>query len=138
MTVAFVPIYRLFCDVFGDAVWAESTFRKVLDTSDYISYDDSPMEKGGVIIRKTLDEVEILNIAVHPDYQGQGIGTDLMARVLLYYADVRVYILEVAIDNVPAIQLYTSAGFEVVGIRPQYYNRPTGMVDGFIMRAYHP
>jgi len=34
--------------------------------------------------------------------------------------------LEVAVDNVPAQELYLLHGFERVGTRPDYYQRPNG------------
>jgi ribosomal-protein-alanine N-acetyltransferase len=43
--------------------------------------------------------------------------------------------LEVAVDNVAALALYRSRGFEAVGRRPGYYSRPDGPIDAMIMRV---
>lgn len=133
----FRSIYNMFCDAFGDAVWSEYTFRRVLKQSVYISYDNSVTEKGGILIRKAVDEVEILNIAVHPKYQSQGIGTNLMHKAINYYSDVTSVFLEVATDNQTAISLYKKIGFEIVGKREKYYNRNNKDIDAWIMKYYN-
>ena len=42
--------------------------------------------------------------------------------------------LEVAVDNVRALALYAGLGFDEVGRRPDYYQRPAGRVDALILR----
>ena len=138
--IHFRSIYRLFCQAFGDSVWSEYTFRQVLKQSVYISYDNAVTEKGGIVIRKAVDEVEILKIAVHPKYQSQGIGTDLIKKAIGHYPDVSVMFLEVAIDNKKAIRLYKKMGFKIVGKREKYYHRKDTYkdtyIDAWIMKYY--
>ncbi len=74
-----------------------------------------------------LDEGEILNIAVHPDYRRRGYGRAVV-RALLAEAEKRgitKIFLEVRASNLPAIALYSSEGFEEVGIRKGFYSFPT-------------
>ena len=78
-------------------------------------------------------ESEVHTIAVDPAARGGGIGAMLL-RVLLEVAETRggaVY-LEVRTDNEPAIALYRRFGFDVVGLRPRYY-QPSG-ADAYTMR----
>jgi ribosomal protein S18 acetylase RimI-like enzyme len=62
-------------------------------------------------------EARILSIAVSPDFQGMGIGTELMKRAMAYFAakgEERVR-LEVRPENAAAIHLYEKLGFETKG-----------------------
>ncbi|NLY11349.1 MAG: GNAT family N-acetyltransferase [Firmicutes bacterium] len=56
----------------------------------------------------------INSIAVHPDAHGQGIGKQLLKRVLTELANEDVF-LSVRPDNEPAKRLYLSSGFESCG-----------------------
>ena len=71
-------------------------------------------------------EGHITNVAVDPDYQGQGLGRKLMneltSRVKALGVDSMT--LEVRPSNTVAINLYTSLGFRGVGQRPKYYTNP--------------
>lgn len=72
------------------------------------------------------NEGHITNVAVDPDYQGQGLGRRLMneltSRVKALGVDSMT--LEVRPSNTVAINLYTSLGFRSVGQRPKYYTNP--------------
>ncbi len=83
--------------------------------------------------RRTLDEADILNIAVIKDLRGQGIGKGLMARLIseAMACGVRVLTLEVSEQNTAAIALYAGFGFERAGVRKRYYNNS---FDALIMR----
>ena len=61
-------------------------------------------------------------IGVDPGFQGHGLGRRLL-RGLLERADAigATTFLEVRTDNVAALALYRSEGFEVVGTRRRYY-----------------
>jgi len=73
-----------------------------------------------------LDEVHIHNIAVIEDYRRQGIG-----KTLLEYAEAAgrgkgadSAILEVRVDNEPALAMYTHLGYRRIGRRRRYYRNP--------------
>lgn len=72
------------------------------------------------------NEGHITNVAVDPDYHGQGLGRRLMneltSRVKALGVDSMT--LEVRPSNTVAINLYTSLGFRSVGQRPKYYTNP--------------
>jgi len=81
--------------------------------------------------RKRPYEYEIHTIGVDPAYQGQGIGRRMLATLLEYASGGTVF-LEVRTDNQPAIKLYESEGFAIVGLRKRYY-RASG-ADAYTMR----
>lgn len=68
-------------------------------------------------------EGEIADICVSPDARGQGIGRALM-ETMLSADDCAQYFLEVRASNTAAIGLYRKLGFEVIGIRKRYYDKP--------------
>ncbi len=79
------------------------------------------------IASMAADEGEILNLAVAPEARGQGCGRAITDAMLAWMAALgarRVY-LEVRQSNAAAIGLYTHLGFQAVGSRKAYYERPT-------------
>lgn len=83
---------------------------------------------GYVGIEKVLDETHIINMAIHPDYRGTGIGKRLMQHVL---NDEDVFFLEVRISNEGAKKVYERYGFKVISTRKGYY---ADGEDAFVMR----
>jgi ribosomal-protein-alanine N-acetyltransferase len=76
---------------------------------------------------------DVQTIAVVPEYEGRGIGTTLLTRLIeearrRHAADL---LLEVRADNPRAQQLYRRFGFEQIHVRPRYYRDG---VDALIMR----
>lgn len=95
---------------------------------------------GGFVLGRTAaDESEILNLIVDPAARRQGLGRALVVAAMRRAAldGATAILLEVAADNVAALALYESKGFEIVGRRPDYYTKtdddPT---DALIMRAH--
>jgi len=81
---------------------------------------------GFAAFHRVIDETELRNIAVDPDYQGRGIGKALLeeARKRLLRAGAKRVLLEVRTSNVPALALYFSVGFSVLYWRKHYYHDP--------------
>ena len=81
---------------------------------------------GYISLMYVLDEGYIGNVAVAPEFRRQGLGrmlTEAMAaraRAL----DLAFLTLEVRESNLPARQLYAECGFQPVGLRPNYYEKP--------------
>jgi ribosomal-protein-alanine N-acetyltransferase len=122
----------------GEDPWPEPAFRDALRIGHfYLAARDGGrlIGYGGLAVLAGPPDVEaeVHTIGVHPDYQGHGVGRRLLAG-LLERADRlgAVVFLEVRTDNDPALALYRSAGFELLGIRRDYY-RPSG-ADAFTMR----
>ena len=82
----------------------------------------------------SIDETDVMNVAVHPDYRRQGIAEALIASLLndLKEQGSHSLTLEVRASNVPAITLYEKLGFAEVGRRKNYYRNPKE--DALILR----
>jgi ribosomal-protein-alanine N-acetyltransferase len=87
---------------------------------------DGDRVAGYVGSQSVLDQADMMNIAVHPDYRRQGIGRDLVLALsdALKEKGIRGLMLEVRASNAPAIALYEQLGFIQVGLRPNYYRNP--------------
>ncbi|MDO4288479.1 MAG: ribosomal protein S18-alanine N-acetyltransferase [Eubacterium sp.] len=79
-----------------------------------------------------VDEAQVMNVGVLPEYRGQGLGKRLMEGLWQQAADAgcSLMTLEVKADNTAALALYRGQGFEVTGVRKDYYPGP---VDGLMM-----
>lgn len=128
-----------------DEPWSPYTLRQVLgmpgafgllavpdgDASDGRLAPDSlaaPDLYGFALVRRTVEECELLSLAVAPSRRGQGYGRKLLEAVIASARELAAtsLFLEVAEDNAVAQALYRSAGFRPVGRRPGYYRRPKG------------
>ena len=105
-------------------------------------YHSQVLEVDGVIsgysIMSAADtEAHLLNLCVHPSYQGLGFGRRLLNSALLRAEELRVerVFLEVRPSNLIAISLYRSSGFELIGTRPSYYQAERGREDAVIFAA---
>lgn len=70
-----------------------------------------------------LDEAHITNIAIHPNYRKQGIGSKLLSEFLEYCKNqgCASFTLEVRSGNKAAKALYEKHNFKQEGIRKGYY-----------------
>jgi len=96
-----------------------------------------PLSKGGGIIGyidfwKVLDEIHLINIAVHPDYQRKGIASLLFERMQEEVPQAQSIYLEVRISNEGAKKFYEKMGFQAIGIRKGYY--PDGE-DAYVLSS---
>ncbi len=71
------------------------------------------------------DEIQILNLAVHPDRRRIGLGRALVERVIdeAQERGVSKVLLEVRRDNSAGRCLYRAMGFSECGVRRNYYGR---------------
>ncbi|HYM09722.1 MAG TPA: ribosomal protein S18-alanine N-acetyltransferase [Bryobacterales bacterium] len=83
-----------------------------------------------VALRPTLDEAEILTLAVDPALRRRGVASALL-RLFLGAGCGRVS-LEVRVSNTAAQRLYQRFGFAASGIRQAYYTSPTE--DAIVMQ----
>lgn len=80
-----------------------------------------------------MDEGNITNLAVLPGYKRIGVGENLMRFLIEKVKELGVkgITLEVRESNEAAINLYTKLGFDSVGIRKRFYEKP--VEDAIIM-----
>ena len=78
---------------------------------------------GYTVCWRVLDELHLLNVAVHPEHRGGAIGRRLVEAVLDGGRETgaRVVYLEVRAGNVAARRLYRRLGFHDLGVRRAYY-----------------
>ncbi len=118
--------------------WSDNTFRGEIQNTP-VSFPMVVVRRPGeevvayIIYWQIRDDVQVNNVAVHPDCRGLGLGEALMR-----YAIARVresgatfMTLEVRQSNAPALALYKKLGFEVMGTRKNYYTKPDE--DAFVM-----
>ena len=76
--------------------------------------------------QSVLDEGYLNNIAVRPDCRRRGVASGLMEALLAWGAEqgLAFLTLEVRPSNAAAYALYRKLGFDVVGVRPNYYAHP--------------
>ena len=117
---------------FGDP-WSKQFFVELLDNPLAVAYvavgdgvPDVPQVSGFLIAYHIADEIQIMNIAVRKSKRGQKIATKLF-DVIFDYANankVGEFTLEVRPSNTGAIALYKKLGFEIDGVRKNYYRNP--------------
>ena len=92
------------------------------------------------IVMLSPGEAHILNICVHPDFQGKGLGRFFLQYLIkqLNRSDVDMVLLEVRRSNTIAQQLYQSEGFHELGVRKGYYPTDNGREDAIILAKYLP
>lgn len=87
-----------------------------------------------------MDELQIHNVAVHRAFRQRGIGRLLLTAAFVAGASESATFatLDVRASNTAALALYRAFGFEVTGIRPNYYGPQDGnailmqlSLDGF-------
>ena len=116
--------------------WSERSIASELNNplSLWLVATERDIVAGYVGSQTVLDETDMMNIAVHPDYRKQGVATDLIQSLIdaLSKQGSHSLMLEVRQTNEPAKNLYKSLGFETVGIRKNYYRNPRE--DALILR----
>jgi len=116
--------------------WSENSVRYELTNplSYWLVALDGDRVAGYVGSQTVLDEADMMNIAVHPDFRRQGIARSMVETLVaeLKEKNVRSLTLEVRVSNGPAISLYHQMGFVQVGRRPNYYRNPKE--DALILR----
>ena len=82
---------------------------------------------GFIVARVIADELHVNNVAVRPQFRGQGLGSALLQTTVdqARQRDAKNAQLEVRAGNEEAQRLYLKCGFVVVGRRKNYYREPT-------------
>jgi len=83
-----------------------------------------------------VDELHLLNVTVAPDFQGAGLGRQLLQAVQQHgrKCGLSSLFLEVRHSNQRARDLYHRLGFAEVGLRKGYYPALPGREDAVVMR----
>ena len=84
------------------------------------------------------DEMEILNLAVHPDFRRRGLAELLLADSFRVCDErqIKKSFLDVKESNEPALSLYRKFGYKQIGVRKKYY--PDTKEDALLFRYDFP
>lgn len=117
-------------------------FRELIERGDpaavWILQDDEGRQVGHATTWESTPGALSLGMAILPEARGQGGGRALLAAVQDHArgAGAHKISLEVWTDNVRAIALYASAGFEVEGLRRDHYRRRDGSLRSTLIMAW--
>lgn len=116
--------------------WSENSVASELDNplSLWLVAVDGERVAGYVGSQTVMEESDMMNVAVHPDYRKQGIATALIVGLVeeLHKRGSRCLTLEVRASNETAISVYRKLDFQEVGRRKNYYRNPRE--DALILR----
>lgn len=131
-------VFQLEQTIFSDP-WSISAFRMILkDTKYYLAMvgtiNNNLVAYG--ISQCVADQLHIHNLAVDPQYRRNGYGTTLLWLILEIASNnnIKICHLEVRRSNFPALSLYHKFGFEIIGMRKQYYFKDNE--DALLMTKY--
>ena len=134
-----------------DSCWDKQSFQNMLIDPAFFGFivgkEETNNEKincGFILCRRTLDEIDIITFCVLPQHRRFGFGKLLIVEtvkkagmILKDESDILEIIkifLEVAENNIPAINLSKTFGFNKVSKRPKYYTEKNGSaIDAYVM-----
>jgi ribosomal-protein-alanine N-acetyltransferase len=88
--------------------------------------------RGYICFRNMGEESELLNLSVHPEFRQLGIARKLMEFYIDFcrQREIRTFYLEVNDLNQPAIHLYQTFSYQLIGKRKKFYQ---GKFDALLM-----
>ena len=110
-----------------DEAFQEAVFRKnyVPAEIQVITFDEKDI--GMLSLEERAEDVFLRAIEIHPEYQGQGIGTTIIQKIIAQAAlKMKLVFLQVLKVN-PAKRLYERLGFSVVNETPTHFHMRTSL-----------
>ena len=111
--------------------WTKGMFLSDLEANPFAHpvtarFSGEPKIIGYACFWIVMEDVHLMNLAVHPDHRHQSVGEGLVRWVLDMGREkgCRIVMLEVRESNHPALRLYEKLGFKVISVRPGYYRGP--------------
>ncbi|PGT80374.1 ribosomal-protein-alanine N-acetyltransferase [Bacillus sp. AFS040349] len=118
-------VYQIECQSFS-APWTKESLYYELEQNLFAKY--LVVELDGKVVGYCglwviMDDAQITNIAVHPEYRGRNIGEALLRFTIQLSREMNAkrLSLEVRVSNHIAQSLYKKVGFLPGGIRKRYY-----------------
>ena len=120
-----------------DFAWTDGILRDCLRAGYHCRVLETPhgFIQAYAVMSAAVGEAHILNLCVRPELQGRGLSRRMLDHLLEWARSeqVKTVFLEVRLSNTRAVQLYASAGFCEVGLRPGYYPLASGREDALVM-----
>ena len=116
--------------------WSLGNFRDSVNAGyDCWTVTHGEVVIGYAILMIALDEAHLLNIAIAPEWQNQGVGRAFLSHMVQVarQAGCQIIYLEVRPSNVAARHLYKTVGFQQIAIRPDYYPALHGREDALFL-----
>ena len=119
--------------------WTHGNFLDSI-TNGYESWilrDGNGMLNGYFLLMPSVDDAHLLNITVHRDMQGRGLGLLLLdkAKAITQERKLDAILLEVRPSNARAEKIYIRYGFARIGVRKGYYPAANNQrEDGIVMK----
>lgn len=104
--------------------WSEEQLAEEMknDCAIFLVATENGSAVGYAVVYAVCGEGDIARVAVLPQYRKKGIARALLLEA--FKAGLNDAFLDVRESNIPAISLYRSLGFEVIGTRKNYYKAP--------------
>lgn len=116
--------------------WSERSISSELENklAFWLVALDEDTVAGYIGSQTVMDETDMMNVAVHPDYRRQGVAEALINALITELKQMGSHwlTLEVRASNCAAISLYEKLGFSEIGRRKNYYRNPRE--DALILR----
>ena len=116
--------------------WSENSIASELNNklAFWLTALEEDRVAGYIGSQTVMDESDMMNVAVHPDFRRKGIAEALVNALVdqLKIMGSHCLTLEVRASNMPAITLYEKLGFTEIGRRKNYYRNPKE--DALILR----
>ncbi|NLZ46765.1 MAG: ribosomal protein S18-alanine N-acetyltransferase [Clostridiales bacterium] len=116
--------------------WSENAIAEEIENPfglTLVAYDDKTIA-GFINVRVVGAEIYINNIAVVENYRGMGVAEELLTVMEQEVSSCEFLTLEVRKSNIPAQNLYKKFGYVEVGMRRDFYEKPTE--DALIMTKH--
>jgi ribosomal-protein-alanine N-acetyltransferase len=116
--------------------WSAGNFHDCLKSGYYACLlEDDELLAGYAVMSMAAGEAHVLNICIHPQRRGRGLGRSLLHTLeqVAKVGEVEMMLLEVRASNRVAISLYESMGFNELGCRHNYYPDHDGREDALVM-----
>ncbi len=113
-----------------NTAWSEDQIANIPENAYYIGAFDGNELCGIGSAYFVLDECQVMNIAVSPQYRKKGVGTRIMNEIInkSLEKNCEFISLEVAEDNISAIALYEKSDFVAIGKRKNFYGTTSALI----------
>ncbi|WP_281971620.1 MULTISPECIES: ribosomal protein S18-alanine N-acetyltransferase [unclassified Polynucleobacter] len=115
--------------------WSEKNFMDCLEHQywNYVLLEESSHSQkvGYCIVMPGVEELHLLNITIHPQFRRQNIASRALSAIEeigLTHHYIKM-LLEVRRSNTSAIRMYEKLGYQLIGVRKDYY--PMAKGDNF-------